>query len=292
MKMKKLFAVMAATAISAASLATMGLNSYAADIPYTGPTAGVLATDNDGVSLRVNILNTWGNDFRDIDENTSVVDYIKVNFTVSGIGTNSCNHNEDGTDGDPYVAFIAGGIGTNAQVWKANDGGSAGTAITGDGTYECTWTLAEDSESISCLILQTNINFFNYGTSIADSGVNIKINSISTGPDQQTTTEAPTNSSTNSTTNNNNSSATTTAASNNNSSKTTTTTTSKSGSSNSTTTKKNSSSDNSATTTTTKAASNGGKNETSANTGDAGVGLAITALSVAGLTAIVSRKRK
>lgn len=44
--------------------------------------------------------------------------------------------------------------------------------------------------------------------------------------------------------------------------------------------------------TTTKAASNGGSDEKSADTGDAGTGIALAALALAGTAAVVSRKRK
>ena len=286
MKMKKIFAAMAATAVSAVSLAAMSLTSYAAtEIPYTGPTAGALATDNDGVSLRLNIYNTWGNDFRDIDENTAVIDYVKVNFTISGIGDNDRNHNEDGSDGDAYVAFLAGGIVTNPRVWEADKDGSAGTAISGDGTYECTWTLAEDSESISCLILQTNINYFNFGSSIEESGIDIKINSITTGSEDgsEDTTAAPTDAPASD-------AQTTTAASGNNGETATTTAAPVAGDSKSTTAAPKAG--DSKSTTTTKAPANGGKTEASTNTGDAGVGVAAAAIVLAGTAAFAARKRK
>ena len=296
MNIKKIFAAVAATAISAASLAAMTFSASATTpITYNGPSEGVLATDNDGVSLRLNILNTWGNNFRDIEEATPVVDYVKVNFTISGIGTNSCNFNEDGSEGDAYVAFLAGGIGTNEQAWHADEAGSAGTAITGDGTYECTWTLAEDSESISCLILQTNINYFNYGTTIAESGIDIKINSISTGTaaeetpsDDATDPSEDATDATDAEKNDTSESPTAAYEEAGDGEKATTTASDDTKKDEKTTTAK---ADSNKTPATTKAASNGGKNETSANTGDAGVGIAFAALAVAGAAAVIARKK-
>lgn len=61
------------------------------EVEYTGPSEGAVATENDGISYRLNILNTWGNSVEDIDANVVNTSNITVNFTVSGIGGESNN---------------------------------------------------------------------------------------------------------------------------------------------------------------------------------------------------------
>ena len=57
------------------------------ELAYTGPTDGCVATDNDGISLRVNILNTWiTNPINDIvGSDVTLTDILEVTFTVSGL---------------------------------------------------------------------------------------------------------------------------------------------------------------------------------------------------------------
>lgn len=59
------------------------------DLDYTGPSDGAFSKENDGVSLRINIYNVWGNDIKDIptepEGGLADGDKILVNFTVSGL---------------------------------------------------------------------------------------------------------------------------------------------------------------------------------------------------------------
>lgn len=67
---------------------TFRVNSISIDgneIAYSGPSDGADSTNNDGVSYRLNIYNTWGNNVTDIDANITNTSNITVNFTVSGI---------------------------------------------------------------------------------------------------------------------------------------------------------------------------------------------------------------
>ncbi|MBQ8297698.1 MAG: NPXTG-anchored protein [Ruminococcus sp.] len=294
MNIKKIFAAVAATAISAASLAAMTFSASATTpITYNGPSEGSLATDNDGISLRRNILNEWTTPVTtDIAKTTTVIDYIKVDFTVSGIGDNYCNHNEDGSEGDPYYAWLAGSIGANGDVWTQDDAAAFKVALTGDGNYSITWDLDQDADTINCLILQTNINFYNYGSSIAESGLDITVTSVTTGTAAEETPSDdatdPSEDATDATDENKDPAVTTTSGDGNKDETVTTTASDDTKKDEKTTTAK---ADSNKTPATTKAASNGGKNETSANTGDAGVGIAFAALAVAGAAAVIARKK-
>ncbi len=60
-------------------------------IEYTGPSVGAYRASDDGCTLRMNILNTWGNDVADINGDLSAIggvasgDTLIVNFTITGI---------------------------------------------------------------------------------------------------------------------------------------------------------------------------------------------------------------
>lgn len=59
------------------------------EIPYNGPSEKAYGTDNEGVALRMNIYNTWGNDVKDIDNKPTGGlmggDKVVVNFKVSNM---------------------------------------------------------------------------------------------------------------------------------------------------------------------------------------------------------------
>lgn len=59
------------------------------EIAYTGPSDGAFSKENDGVSLRMNLYNTWGNNVKDItnepEGGLNSGDKLVVNFTVSGL---------------------------------------------------------------------------------------------------------------------------------------------------------------------------------------------------------------
>lgn len=66
----------------------LSVNSVLVDgveVAYTGPSDGAVSTENDGVSYRLNILNTWGNSVNDIDGNVVNASNVTVNFSVSGL---------------------------------------------------------------------------------------------------------------------------------------------------------------------------------------------------------------
>lgn len=260
MKMNKVLATIAASALSLSALAAMSFSASAAvtEIPYT-QSEDSLSTDNDGRSLRRNIYNVWTTpNTTDIDgSKTTIEDNVTVEFTVSGIGDASTTD-----DGTQLKAWLAGSIAGNS-VWSLDEAGEYAIDINGDGTYTATWAL-EGSENVDCLIVQTNINIYSFGnnvTGIDDTTANITVNKIYTGkeeaPAETTTTAAP-------------------------AGNTTTTTTAKPAADGKTTTAKPAAGG--ATTTT-------AKKEASAATGDMGVGLVVAAFAVAGAAAFVSRKK-
>ena len=65
-------------------------------INYTGPSDGAFTTNDDGTTLRMNILNTWGNSVSDI-ASTTVENEISVTFTISGLDTDAEQPTEDST---------------------------------------------------------------------------------------------------------------------------------------------------------------------------------------------------
>lgn len=188
MKMKKFIAAMAVTAISAVSVSAMALSAYAADvnIPYT-KSSNALTTSDDTNEVRLNICNTWsGNSIEDVKTDTPVSEKIVVNFTVSGIGSESKKTNEDGST-ENLCAYLIGSIGTNS-AWQPNESGNETVLINGDGDYTVTWNLDDDSKTIDNLILQSNITPAD-GKSLEESGITLSVNYISTvGEEQDTTT--------------------------------------------------------------------------------------------------------
>lgn len=55
-------------------------------IAYNGPSEGAFTTNDDGTTLRMNILNEWGNSVTDI-ASTAAESEISVTFTITGLGT-------------------------------------------------------------------------------------------------------------------------------------------------------------------------------------------------------------
>ncbi|MBR1592914.1 MAG: hypothetical protein IJ666_07880 [Ruminococcus sp.] len=268
MKIRKFIAAAAASAVSLTALAGMSLTAYADEttINYTGPSVG--AYKNESNNLRVNIWNTWGNDIKDLDTNAyACSEWVKVDFTISGLGDQVTNKNTDGTNSDSYYAFLGGSIGTNPQRFQRSDIDSVGDSvvdITGDGSYTATFNITDPAAAIDCLYLETNINPFNregyVDGDVSSTGIKITIDRVYTvapaEEEETTTTEAAT-------TTTDGAAATTTTTSSSSSSSSS----SKSGSASS------------------------ASSEKSAQTGDAGVGLAVLGTAIAVGTAFVVKKK-
>lgn len=291
MNFKKFFAAVAACAVAAFSSVAMTVS--AAEVAYTGPSAGALAVDNNGTDVRMNIFNEWGNEVRDISNQVVAEKNILVTFTISGLNGRTSNVDDAGNPTTAYEARLMGAAGTN-QFWaegeSKNNSENKPVAITGDGQYTAEVVLGEPTASIECLLLQTNINFYQLAenpATVADSGVNIKIDKVETdgtAPTGGDTTPSDSNTdsntdSTNSDTNSTNSN--TTGGTSNN-----TTSNSTSGATNTNSTNSNSSGG---------AILGSSTNVNSTTTGDAGIAIAVAGLVVAagvGTAAVVLRNKK
>lgn len=154
------------------------------EIEYTGPSINAFNLGNDGVSLRMNLYNVWGQVTTDIDNTGDFHEKISVTFTVEGLGTDSANIAEDGTE-TPFEAFLMGAVGTDSY-WgpTANDNTveNKSVAIEGDGTYTAEFLLNDPAETILCLILSTNINVYQYSENgkPSETGISFTIDRITT----------------------------------------------------------------------------------------------------------------
>ena len=173
-KLKRIIASASAAAMAASALLAAVPASAASvekEIAYTGPSDGALAFENDGSSLRMNIFNEWGIDIKDIENKGDFSEKISVTFTVSGLGENSANIAEDGTE-TPYEAFLSGSVGTDSYWGSTAEGNTVdnkSVAIEGDGTYMAEFLLSSPADTISCLILSTNINAYQYADSAEET---------------------------------------------------------------------------------------------------------------------------
>ena len=84
---------------------------------------------------------------------------------------------------DTYSAWLVGTIGGH-QIWEKADAEVA--SITGNGSYTVNWKLDQGSDSVSCLILKTDINLYDYAPEdvtaeklLDESSAKIVIDSVS-----------------------------------------------------------------------------------------------------------------
>lgn len=151
-KLKRIIASASAAAMAASALLAAVPASAASvekEIAYTGPSDGALAFENDGSSLRMNIFNEWGIDIKDIENKGDFSEKISVTFTVSGLGENSANIAEDGTE-TPYEAFLSGSVGTDSYWGSTAEGNTVdnkSVAIEGDGTYMAEFLLSSPADA-------------------------------------------------------------------------------------------------------------------------------------------------
>jgi hypothetical protein len=207
--------------------------------------------------VRVFLTDTWGiNDGGDLGleaPDDGVTTYIKVKFTVNGMY-------DEGTSNLTPDAVV------DKSSGEAEEAGSDDTSSSESGSESA--TKGSDSSS-------------NGSTSNSSSGSNTestKANDSSSKSENSTKSDGDAETS---------GAETTTAASNESGSSD-----NSGNSSNSNNSGSSSKSSNSSSSSSSKASSNGGSDETSADTGDAGTGIAVAALALAGAAAIVSRKRK
>lgn len=159
-KLKRIIASASAAAMAASALLAAVPASAASvekEIAYTGPSDGALAFENDGSSLRMNIFNEWGIDIKDIENKGDFSEKISVTFTVWG------------------------------STAEGNTVDNKSVAIEGDGTYMAEFLLSSPADTISCLILSTNINAYQYADSAeidemgaAAAGITFNIDKVTT----------------------------------------------------------------------------------------------------------------
>lgn len=274
MNMKKIFAAMAAAAVSAGTFAAMSLTSAsAADTVAIAGIRGQAGTyyywgeDNNSGNLSVKDANVDGNaqyeaTWEITGDGTGSIEFLILDIKKPADAANEFTKDtypdlnvvvdELYIDGEEF-AFTQDTAAYNLSYYEAE--GKNGTRVYLTDTWTGTSTLgvAKDQPiTASVKIVFTVSGLYNDGTS------NVT---------EEEPTEAPTDAPTE---------APTDAPAADNNGTTTTTTTAKGA----TTT----------TTTTTKSA-NGGSTTTSANTGDTGVGVAFAAIAVAGAAAFVARKK-
>ncbi len=189
MSIKKILAAVSVCMAAAVSLAAMSFTTTAeTDIAYTGPSAGALATGDNGTDIRLNIFNEWGNNVKDINNTVTAEKNITVTFTISGLGSHTTNVDDAGNPTTAYEAVLNGAMGGNTFWGKPDDTVTCTPVpITGDGQYTLTFPLKEATGSIECLLIQTNINMYQLDVqnpaTVADCGVTIKVDSIKADAD-------------------------------------------------------------------------------------------------------------
>lgn len=262
MNMKKIFAAMAATAISATSFAAMSLSANAADTVAIAGIRGQAGTytywgeaDNTG-NVTVKDATVDGNaqyeaTWEITGDGTGSIEFfileikkpadVENEFTKDTYPDLNVVVDEIYIDGEEF-AFTQDTAAYNTAYYES--AGKNGTRVYLTDTWMKNPTLgipADQAITQSVKVVFTVSGLYNDGTS------NVTPDEPATDAPEEGDTPA----------------ATTTAANNN---------------------------DNKGTTTTTKKA-NGGKTESSTKTGDAGVGIAVAAIAVAGAAAFVARKK-
>ena len=157
MSLKKFFAAAAAAAIATSAVASIGVSAATTTITYRGMTTGAFGTrDNvatDPAYMRYNILNTFdGNNFQDIDSQYEVSDYIAVTFTIKGL---------DFSKEDSYYAVLNGAVGGYSR-WDNAESSAEKVKLDQNGTYTVKLSFPNPAISIDALVIDTNINVFDY----------------------------------------------------------------------------------------------------------------------------------
>lgn len=260
MNMKKIFAAMAATAISATSFAAMSLSANAADQigqatlmgqfgtesswDYTGAKTSVATVDGDAqyeCKWTVSEATSTG------ASNFFVTVVIEPagasdNFTTATFPDLAVTLDEVWVDGTQLTGYDASNA-IDMNYYEGEKPGVTRIYLRGDWASNSTQILAND------LTVESEIKVLFTVEGTGQEGTsNVTPDEPATDAPEEGDTPA----------------ATTTAANNN---------------------------DNKGTTTTTAKKANGGKTESSTKTGDAGVGIAVAAIAVAGAAAFVARKK-
>lgn len=81
-----------------------------------------------------------------------------------------------------FQVWMAGSIGVD-DFWGNGNKGQTAANITGNGTYTTSFQVSSEADTISCLVLDSDIDIFKYASKdsadpIADSGIQMKIESV------------------------------------------------------------------------------------------------------------------
>ena len=149
----RIFAVLLTICLIICSL-SLPVSATATVLPYT-QSSDSLTTN--GLYLRLNLRNEWGNSNCTDLQPSSASDYLSVTFTISGLGKLS----------EPYVV-------SPGEVH-----------ITRDGTYQVKTLLPHAVAEVFCLMLETNIPLAAYTDTMvaADTGIAITVQQITTEAD-------------------------------------------------------------------------------------------------------------
>lgn len=168
----RFFAVLLSLCLTICSL-SLPVSATATVLPYTQSSGSL--TKN-GLYLRLNLRNEWGNSNCTDLQSCPASDYLNVTFTISGLGRLS----------EPYVVSLLGAAEDLTFFGTEEDTTTPGVVhVTRDGTYQVKTLLPHAVAEISCLMLETNIPLAAYtDTAVAaNTGISITVQQITTETD-------------------------------------------------------------------------------------------------------------
>lgn len=168
----RLFAVLLTLCLTICSL-SLPVSATATTLPYT-QSSNSLTTN--GLYLRLNLRNEWGNSNCTDLQPSPASDYLSVTFTISGLGKLS----------EPYVVSLLGTAEDLIFFGTDEDTATPGKVhVTRDGTYQVKTLLPHAVAEVSCLMIETNIPLAAYtDTAVAaDTGISIIVQQITTETD-------------------------------------------------------------------------------------------------------------
>lgn len=168
----RIFAVLLTICLIICSL-SLPVSATATALPYT-QSSDSLTTN--GLYLRLNLRNEWGNSNCTDLQPSPASDYLSVTFTISGLGKLS----------EPYVVSLLGAAEDLTFFGTEEDTATPGEVhITRDGTYQVKTLLPHAVAKVSCLMLETNIPLAAYTDTMvaADTGIAITVQQITTETD-------------------------------------------------------------------------------------------------------------
>lgn len=168
----RIFAVLLTLCLTICSL-SLPVSATITALPYT---QSLDSLTTNGLYLRLNLRNKWGNSNCTDLQPSPASDYLNVTFTISGLGKLS----------EPYVVSLLGTAEDLTFFGIEEDTATPGKVhVTRDGTYQVKTLLPHAVAEVSCLMLETNIPLAAYtNTNVAaDTGISITVQQITTEAD-------------------------------------------------------------------------------------------------------------